>query len=201
MGEERLHGRFGIIDEGLHLLLLVALSHIGNMYAARGVGCLLQGEVRGAVALADMVYQNVCRNHRMCERGHNLAAVVAQVDGDVDGVFRHGYQEHILEAFLLSLSLVVRQPFLEKGGERVAVDGQSCAMVAHGDLPVPLHRQFCQPFTLTVPSRTDVELVYIDVLSGGIARERVVESECLVGEIVVKCLCACREAGQGEDDG
>ena len=45
MLKQRLHRYLAIVDESGHLIGLVSLGHVGYMYAAAGVGRLLQGDI------------------------------------------------------------------------------------------------------------------------------------------------------------
>lgn len=108
--------------------------------------------------------------------GDNHAAVVEQVDGDVDGVARHGHEKNVFETTGRGLGLGIGEPLLEERGEGVAIDDRLGAVVAHGDLSVALHRQFGQPLSFAVPTGRRREGVKGNGLMVGITREGVVDA-------------------------
>ena len=79
-----------IFNEQSHFFLLVAFCQIGNMDAIGGVGCLMKC-YKGSWILAFVSYQDVVGHYLMGECTHDFATVVAQVDGYINRVFRHGY--------------------------------------------------------------------------------------------------------------
>ena len=135
-----------------------------------------------------MVDKNIGRDNGVRKRGHHLVAVVHEVDGDVDRIFRHGYEKYILERFLLSLRLVVAKPFLEERREGVAVDDVFRAMLHHDDLSVAFNGYFREMLAFTIPSWQATEFIHIDVLTVGIPREGVVQSQGVGGEKLVEVL-------------
>ena len=87
---------FCILKEYWHFLFRITFSYVGDVDAAGSVGCLLQGLVRRWF-FALVVNQNIAWCNLVSERGHNLTTVVAQVECHINSVFRHRYEEYILE--------------------------------------------------------------------------------------------------------
>ena len=193
--EEVTHGLARIFEERAHLFGAVTLGHVSNADAARGVGGRLQGDVRRHVAVADGAYQNVIGHHHVGERRHHLAAVVAQVNGDVDRILRHRHQEDILKALRRGLGLGVRQPLLKQRREGIAVDDLPRAVVAHRNLTVTLHRHLTQPLPFAIPPRLSQQLVNGNMLLFDVTRKDIVDAQRLVYEPAVEVL-----RRQGEAD-
>ena len=135
-----------------------------------------------------MMDQDILGAYRMCQSGHYLPSVVAEFNGHVNGIFRHGNQEDILKAPLFCLGFGIGKPFLEKGGEGVLVDDLLRTMPAYDNLAVAFHRHFCQPAVLPVPSRHHVQLVHIDALGLGIARKNIVNAKRGITEKCIELL-------------
>ena len=187
VGEDGLCSLLRIFQEDRHLCIGIAFSHVCDVDASGGVGSLLQGDVWCRL-VAFLMNQNVFRRYLVGERGGYLAAVVAQVEGDVYGIFRHRNEEYVLETLRVLLCLWIREPFLEEGGEGVAVDDFARAVVAYGYLSVALYRQFSQSLPFAVPAWHYVEFVYGYHLLLLVAGKGIVYPQRLVCEIVVKVL-------------
>ena len=141
VGKQGLHGCAAIVYEGGHLAFGIAFRHVGNVYAACGVGSRLQCCVGCYVLLAYMPYQYVGGHYGVRKRCRCLPAVVEQFHRNVYGIFRERHQEDVLERLRGGLGFVVGKPFLEKCGERVAEENSLRAMVAHRNLSVAFHGQ------------------------------------------------------------
>ncbi len=109
----------------------------------------------GVRLVAFVMNQNVFRCYLVGERGGYLAAVVAQVEGDVYSIFRHRYEEYVLETLGVLLCLWIGEPFLEEGREGIAVDDFARAVVAYGYLSVAFYREFSR---VAAACRTSVAL-------------------------------------------
>lgn len=138
MGEKSLHCRVAVGYEACHLILAVSLGNICDVYATRGVLGSLQRDVWRDVLLADMPYEDVRRHHYMRQRRHRLSAVVLKVYGDVDGVLGKWNKKYVLKRLCLCRSLGIGKPFLEEGGEGVAVYHRLRFVVPDGNLSVAL---------------------------------------------------------------
>ena len=139
VGEEGLHRRAAVLDEGVHLALAVTLGQEGDVDASRAVGRELEGVVWGDACPSRMAYEDVARCHGVCHGCHGVATVVVEFHRDVGAVERHGCEKDILEGAACLLGLRVGKPFLEEGGEGVAVDDLAAAVVAHHQLAIALH--------------------------------------------------------------
>ena len=132
--------------------------------------------------------QNVFRCYLMGERCHDFAAVVAQVEGDIYRILWHGYQKDILETLGVLGCLWIGEPFLEERREGIAVDYFARTVVAHGNLSVTFYRQLAESLFLTIPAWQYVQLVNGNHLLVAVAGKSVINSQCLVNEIIVKIL-------------
>lgn len=149
VGEDGLCSLLRIFQEDRHFCIGIAFSHVCDVDASGGVGSLLQGDVWCRL-VAFLMNQNVFRRYLVGERGGYLAAVVAQVEGDVYGIFRHRNEEYVLETLRVLLCLWIGEPFLEEGGEGVAVD----------DLPERWSRTVICPLPSTGSSASRCRLPY-----------------------------------------
>lgn len=203
VGEDGLCSLLRIFQEDRHFCIGIAFSHVCDVDASVGVGSLLQGDVWCRL-VAFLMNQNVFRRYLVGERGGYLAAVVAQVEGDVYGIFRHRNEEYVLETLRVLLCLWIGEPFLEEGGEGVAVDDFARAVVAYGYLSVALYREFGQSLPFAVPAWHYVEFVYGYHLLLLVAGKGIVYPQRLVCEIVVKVLrlyCAGRHQHRHGSEG
>ena len=120
--EEGFVGNAGVFFKLFHLIGTVAFGQIGYMNAASGIGRMLYIYIRCNRTFADVFYQNVLGVDLMGERGHHFAAVVAQVDGDVNSLTGHRHEKNILERLRGGLGFIIGEPFLKQRGEGVAVE-------------------------------------------------------------------------------
>ena len=127
----------------------------------------------------------------------DLASVVAQVYGDVDGILGHGHEIYVFKRLLDVLSLGFFLPFLEEGGEGVAIDDALRLMVAHCDLSVALHGDLGESLALAVPSGLHIHLLKGNVLGCGSAGEDVVDAQGLVLKIIFETLGSSAHAHHG----
>ena len=139
MGEKCLHGLLGILDIGVHLLFLISFSHVSDVYAPLRVLCFLKGDVRRRVLVSGFSDQYVSGYDGMGECRHHFLSVVIQFHGHVDSIFGHRGEKHVLERFAHSVSLVVREPLLKEGGERVSVNHCMAGVVAEDELSVAFY--------------------------------------------------------------
>ena len=198
VGKERVHGRVAVGNELRHLLLGIPFGYVGNVYAVGGVACLLEGDVGRYALLADAPDEYVAGHYGVGKTCCHLPAVVAQVDGNVDSVLREWYEEYVLERFCLRLGLRIGEPFLEEGGEGVAVDDFVAVVVADGYLSVALHGNLTEPLPLAVPSWNARQFVDGNVLFGAVAREDIIDSERGIGKELVEILSYCRKRREGK---
>ena len=69
-------------------------------------------------------------------------------------------------------------------------------MVANGDLPVALNGNLSKALALAIPTRLNTELVERNVLRVMGTRENVVDTKCLVLELLTEVLCCAADATQ-----
>ena len=139
--------------------------------------------------------ENVGRVYPVGHGGHDTGVVVTQGDSDVGGLTGVGHQEHVLERAADAASLFRGEPFLEEGGEGVAVDDRACGCILHGDVAVSVQGQLTEMVTATIPMGTLVELVQIDVLAVAVARKDVVKPERAIRKKLLEILCLQTETG------
>ena len=96
MGEDGLCSLLRIFQEDWHLCIGIAFSTYA-MWMHRVVSAAAGRVTYGVGLLSFLMNQNVFRRYLVGERGGYLAAVVAQVEGDVYGIFRHRNEEYVLE--------------------------------------------------------------------------------------------------------
>lgn len=118
MLKEGLDGLAAVVEVGLQLTALIAFGHESNMNGRPTSGPSLlkegrrwmQGYVGCYVLLADVPYEDVVRIDGVLHCRIDAVVVVVQFDGDIDGLFGVGHQEHILERLTGVLGLVGGQP-------------------------------------------------------------------------------------------
>ena len=89
--KERFHRYLAVFKESAHLVLLIALCHVGHMDATRSVCSLLKCDIRRNQTLASLADQDIRRIDGMRHRGKDAVVIVAQFNGDVNGLFGVGY--------------------------------------------------------------------------------------------------------------
>ena len=145
-------------------MLLVTLSYVCDMDAARRVSRLLQGGVGGDASFSRLTDQDILRIHTVRHRSVHLIVVVSQLYGDLHRLFGEGDEKHVLERFLRMFGLLCGEPLLEQRGERMAEDHQTVAQVAYDQLSVSLQRHLGKAFPFAVPTRQGHEFVHIQFL-------------------------------------
>ena len=140
------------------------------------------------MAVADATDEYVARIDGMGVTDGGLSTVVVQVDGDVDGVLGHGHEKHVLERTAHIVGFFVTEPFLEQGGEGIAVDDGMAAMVADNHLAVTFYGDFCQMVVLAIPTGQTTHAVQGNLLVVHVATEDIVQTEGVFVEIVFKTL-------------
>ena len=114
MLEQRFHRYTTIVQEHVHLLLLIAFGHKSHTNAACGIGSLLQGDMGCNLALASLTNQNILRIYLVGKTADDLIVVIKELDLDFDGRFGEGHQKHVLERFLRLFGFGGRYPLLEQ---------------------------------------------------------------------------------------
>ena len=175
MGKECLVGFLHIIEEGAHLCLRVAFSHVSDVDATGGVGSLLDGLVRCSL-VALVMDKYVGRSHLMGEACGHFPSVVVEGEGDIHRILWHRNEEDVLETLGILLSLRIAEPFLEKGREGVAVDDLARMVVTYRDLSISLYGYFAQTLLLAIPMRHDIEFIDCNHLLLHIACKDVVDT-------------------------
>ena len=148
-----------------------------------------------------MANEDVRRAAGMCHRSLHAAVEVEQFDGHIDRVAGEGNEEDVLERPPHVLGLARSQPFLEKGGEGVAVYDLLRAVRPYRNLPVAGQRQLGKPCATPEPSGQLRKLVDIKFLPACIARKDIVEPQGLVVEPFLKCLCSDRQSTTQHQEG
>ena len=113
MLKQRFGCNLGIVNEHIHLVLLISLGYVCYMNASCSVSSLLYRSVRRAVLESSMSNQNIGRVYGVCHSASNFMAVVAQVDSHVNLLLWHRNQKYILKCLVHIFCLVVRLPLLK----------------------------------------------------------------------------------------
>ena len=125
----------------------------------------------------------------MGEGSHHRSTIIVEFKGDIDRIFGHRHEKHIFKTACRVLWFVIAEPLLEQRRERLPINLPFGSMMAHNDLPITFHRNFGKPLSLAIPARGAIEFVECDVLLVHIARERVIDAQRGIVEIIIKLLC------------
>ena len=109
-------------------MLLIPFGHVGHMDAARGVGCLLERDIRCGQFLASLPDEDILRIHAVRHRGIHLLVVVAQRHRDIHRCLGEGHEEDVLKRFHRPLRFFRRKPLLKQTRERMPIDHLSVGL-------------------------------------------------------------------------
>ena len=123
--------------------------------------------------------------------------IVEEVNGDKGRVLGEGHEKDVLEGLGSGLRLLGGKPFLEEGGEGVAIDDLAAAGVAKRYLSVAFEGQAVEVVLPAIPSGCLGELVNIEGLAIAVAGKDIVEPQGVSVELLVEALgggaqCECR---------
>ena len=151
VGEDRLRGGLGILEEGRQLSLRVALGEDRQVDAvcrrARVDEVLLAVLGLGAVP----VDKYILGVDALRLLGDQLIVCAAQLEGHQDGALGPGHEDDLLIGAVLALGLIRQAPLLVERVEGGAVDQAPCGLIPHPEAGVALQGQAVEVMTAPRP--------------------------------------------------
>ena len=139
-------------QETRHLGFRESLGHECHIDAIARVATLAQVAPRSLCLVAAVANQDIARVYAMAQAGEHTPMGVHQLTNDIDGVARQGNEEIVLEAPLHLPGFLGLLPFLEQGGEAVAIECVAGCSVGHGQLSIAQKGQTLEVVAAAVPT-------------------------------------------------
>ena len=178
VGKDGLNGSLCVAVKSVGLRSGIAFSHDGHIDFLFRVARLVEVTVGLNGEIVEVTDENVLRIDFVGKR-HVLRTgfVGEQTYGYVGGVGRHREKKHIFKRAARLRGFFCGEPFLEKCGERLAVEHAMGACIAEPYFAVPAKRYAVCVYGSARPSAEAAQFAYGDFLFLCIARKLVVNAE------------------------